>query len=210
VAFDDNVFINCPFDAGYSSLLRPLLFTVIYLNLKPRIALECADSGEPRIRKITELIGKSKYGIHDLSRIEATKKGEIFRLNMPFELGIDVGCRSFGTRKQKTKRCLILEMERYRYQAALSDLSGSDIAVHKNEPEEVVIEVRRWLVNQCRSKAPGAAKIWGAFMDFMAANYDELTKRGFSKKDIDNLAVPELIECMEEWVRKNVVLDARR
>lgn len=27
--FSRNVFINCPFDAEYVSLLRPLLFTVI-------------------------------------------------------------------------------------------------------------------------------------------------------------------------------------
>jgi len=204
MAFDDNVFVNCPFDAAYYSLLRPILFTIIYLELKPRIALEAADSGEPRINKIVELIGESKYGIHDLSRIKAVKRGDIFRLNMPFELGLDVGCRKFGSDEQKTKRILILETERYRYQAALSDLSGSDIAVHKNEPEETVGEVRKWLANHCCPKAPGAAKIWGAFLDFMAANYVELTARGFSKKDIDNLAVPELIQCMEEWVGKAV------
>lgn len=209
VTFKDNVFINCPFDADYYSLLRPIVFTVIYLKLKPRIALERADSGEPRINKIIELISESRYGIHDLSRIKATKRGDIFRLNMPFELGIDVGCRTFGTKKQKTKRCLILEAERYRYQAALSDLSGSDIAVHKNEPEEVLSEVRTWLATQCRPQAPGAAKIWGAFTDFMAANYDDLTKRGFSKRDIENLSVPELIKCMEKWVRNNVQLSLR-
>ena len=27
MAFDRNVFINCPFDDGYRPLLRPLLFT---------------------------------------------------------------------------------------------------------------------------------------------------------------------------------------
>ena len=103
MAFEDNVFVNCPFDTGYYPLLRPILFTVIYLKLKPRIALERADSGEPRIKKIMELIGESKYGIHDLSRIKAINAGEIFRLNMPFELGVDVGCRAFGTEEQKQK-----------------------------------------------------------------------------------------------------------
>lgn len=42
--FETNVFINCPFDENYLPLLRPLLFTVIYLRLKPRIALEAIDS----------------------------------------------------------------------------------------------------------------------------------------------------------------------
>lgn len=96
MSFEDNVFINCPFDEEYHALLRPILFTTIYLGLKPRIALERSDSGEPRITKIIELIRESKYAIHDLSRLKARRKGEFFRLNMPFELGIDVGCRTFG------------------------------------------------------------------------------------------------------------------
>ena len=28
-----NVFVNCPFDEAYYSLLRPLLFTIIYVDL---------------------------------------------------------------------------------------------------------------------------------------------------------------------------------
>ena len=58
MAFKDNVFINCPFDVEYYSLLRPLVFTVIYLGLRPRIALERTDSGETRIAKIIELIAQ--------------------------------------------------------------------------------------------------------------------------------------------------------
>ena len=58
--------------------------------------------------------------------------GEYFRLNMPFELGIDVGCRLFRN-GCGGKQCLILEAERYRYQAAISDLSNSDIAIHRND-----------------------------------------------------------------------------
>lgn len=204
MAFDKNVFINCPFDEEFYGLLRPLLFTVIYLGFKPRIALERTDSGEPRIDKIVELIADSKYAIHDLSRIEARKAGEIFRLNMPFELGIDVGCRLFRGGRWAQKKCLILEAKRYRYQAALSDLSNSDIAVHNNKPTDVVIEVRNWLNNQGRLKAAGPAKILGAFTDFMADNYDKLLARGFSPRNIDKLAIPELMECMENWVDDNV------
>ena len=34
---------------------------------------------------------------------------------MPFELGIDVGCRLFGNKSQTGKKCLVLEAEAYRY-----------------------------------------------------------------------------------------------
>jgi hypothetical protein len=54
--FDDNVFINCPYDAEYLPLLRPLVFTVLYAGLNPRLASERLNSGETRISKIVELI----------------------------------------------------------------------------------------------------------------------------------------------------------
>jgi hypothetical protein len=71
MGFERNVFVNCPFDKRFQPLLRPLLFTIIYLGLQPRIALERTDSGESRLDKILELIRESKYSIHDLSRSEA-------------------------------------------------------------------------------------------------------------------------------------------
>lgn len=200
--FDTNVFINCPFDEKYLPLLRPILFTVIYLGFRPRIALERLDSGQPRIEKIISLIEDSKYAIHDLSRIKAEKKGEYYRLNMPFEIDLDVGCRLFKGGRWAQKRCLILEAQRYRYQAAISDLSNSDIAVHNNDPETALAEVRNWLNNEASLKAPGPAAVWGSFLDFMAENYDALKARGFSDENIKRLPVNELITCMQGWVAK--------
>jgi hypothetical protein len=203
MAFKDNVFVNCPFDEDYLPLLRPLLFCVIYLGLTPRIALEALDSGAPRFEKIVSLIRSSKYAIHDLSRLQSSAAGEYFRLNMPFELGLDVGCRLFRSGQAAGKRCLILEAERYRYQAAISDLSNSDIATHSNEPVNVVTEVRNWLNTEARLRAPGPAAVWARFNEFMADNYDALKLRGFSDKDVDRLPVGELIVCMQDWVEEN-------
>ena len=205
MAFETNVFVNCPFDQQYLPLLRPLLFTIVYLGLKPRIALEAMDAGQARLDKIVGLIGESKFGIHDLSRIEATQPGELFRLNMPFELGIDFGCRLFGRGRQKEKKTLVLEAEAYRYKAALSDLSGADIESHANEPYRVIGVVRNWLKNVSLREAAGAARIASAFSDFMAQNYDALIAQGFSPHDIEVLPVPELIECMENWAAENTV-----
>ncbi len=33
---EKNVFINCPFDPEYYPLLRPLLFTIVYLGFNPK------------------------------------------------------------------------------------------------------------------------------------------------------------------------------
>ena len=144
----------------------------------------------------------SRYAIHDLSRLQARKKGEYYRLNMPLELGIDVGCRLFGQGQHSTKKCLILEEQRYRYQAAVSDLSGSDIAVHGGSPEALVTEVRNWLNSQAHVQAPGPARVWTAFLEFMSYNYVSLKKRGFSGHDVEILPICELMKCIEEWVSR--------
>ena len=78
--FEKNVFINCPYDEEYKSLLRPLLFTIICLGHNPRISSERSDSTENRIDKICELINESKYGIHDLSRIKSQESKDTFVL----------------------------------------------------------------------------------------------------------------------------------
>lgn len=203
MGFKDNVFVNCPFDDDYLPLLRPLLFCVIDLGFAPRIALERLDSGRPRFEKIITLIQQSKYAIHDLSRIQSLKIGEFFRLNMPFELGLDVGCSLFKRGQWAGKKCLILEAEKFRYQAAISDLSSSDIAVHNNQPVNVVSEVRNWLNNEAKLRARGPAEVWSRFNEFMADNYDALKGRGFSDHNIENLPVGELIDCMRDWVNQS-------
>ena len=198
--FEKNVFVNCPFDEKYLPLLRPLLFTVIYLGLRPRIALEAMDSGELRLNKIVDLIRESKFSIHDLSRSEAAAAGELYRLNMPFELGIDFGCRLFGKPRQREKRTLVLEAKPHRYKASISDLAGADIECHDDEPYKVIGVVRNWLKNVCLDRAAGPALISSAFTDFMAQNFDALTLLGFSAEDIEALPVAELIERMMDWV----------
>ena len=201
MSFQANIFINCPYDAGYLPLLRPLVFTVLYAGLNPRLAAERLHSGESRISKIVELIRDSQYAIHDLSRIQASKKGEYFRLNMPFELGLDIGCATFANEPRlQGKRCLILEKERYRYQIAISDLSNSDIEAHHNDPVRLVAVVRNWLANEVGLALPGPSRVYDIFSVFMGENFDLLIGKGFSEADIRDLQINELIKYMREWL----------
>lgn len=152
--FESSLFINCPFDNGYLPLLRPLLFVVLECGFQPRLASEEADSGQVRVEKIRDLISSCRYSIHDISRMEALHPGDDPRFNMPFELGLDLGCRYYGASRLRTKRCLILEKERYRYQRVLSDISGHDIRAHAGNPEVLMIEVRNWLRVATRQSLP--------------------------------------------------------
>jgi len=199
MAFHHNVFINCPFDEAYRPILRSVLFCVLYLGFEPRIAVERLDGAEPRIEKIVELIEDSKFAIHDLSRIKAKKAGELFRLNMPLELGLDIGCKRFKGGQWSDKTCLILETEKYRFQAALSDLSNSNIEAHNDDPLEALTIVRNWLNNEAKLEAHGPSFVWGRFTDFIADADDILLARGYSRRDIDRLPMAEWMRQMKAW-----------
>jgi hypothetical protein len=200
--FEQNVFVNCPLDPEYMDLMRPLIFTILYLGFTPRLAIERSNANEPRIIKIAQLVEDSQYGIHDLSRMIAKSAGEVFRFNMPFELGLDYACRLYHGKKWQQKKCLILEAEKYRFQAALSDLSNSDIKEHENKPDKVVLQVRNWLVQEGLGSGPSSTVIWYEFNDFMGALYDELSAGSWSQRDLDNLPVTELLLHMKKWIEK--------
>jgi len=199
--YESNVFINCPFDKEYYALLRPLLFTIIYLGYNPRIASERSDSAENRVDKVCELIRDSKYSIHDLSRLKASRAKEYYRLNMPFELGVEYGARLFGASFMNRKKCLILERRRYDFKRALSDLSGVDIKSHKNKPDEVVRAVRDWFVETVGLRGVKTATvIWYLFNDFTSAFYEAMVAEGSPEKDIDEMPLPEYPDYIRDWV----------
>ena len=198
--FTKNVFINCPFDSDYIPLLRPLLFTILYLGYYPRISLERSDSGEARFNKICKLIEDSRISIHDISRICSTEVNEFYRLNMPFELGVDIGCRLFKGGKHNHKKCLILEKERYRFQKAISDLSGHDIKNHNDEPTEIVRQIRNWFIENENIPADSPTKIWTTFNEFTADFYIQRELEGFKDEDLNLMPIPEYIKFIKKWL----------
>jgi hypothetical protein len=201
--FAKNVFINCPFDENYYSLLRPLLFTIVYLGFNPRIASERSDSAENRIDKICDLIRASKYSIHDLSRLKSNRAKEFYRMNMPFELGIDYASRLFGTNSMNEKKLLILEKERFDYIKALSDLSGVDIKSHSNKPTKIVQVVRDWFVETVGLRCvKSPSSIWNIFNEFAEDFYDARKEEGFTDDDLNMMPVPEYIDFIRDWVSK--------
>ena len=155
--FDRSAFVNCPFDEDYDHILQAVLFCLVRFGLKPRIATERSNATEPRITKIVDLIRSSRYSVHDLCRCQAQEEGEYYRLNMPFELGLDFGCRSYGHGRLSSKVILVLEEDRYRYQAAISDLAGSDVEAHHGDYQVAVRKVRNWLAGMAGFESIGAA-----------------------------------------------------
>jgi hypothetical protein len=196
------VFINCPLDAAYLKLLRPLLFALIYLRQRPRTAIEDTRSDRNRLQKIIELMQECPVSIHDLSRVKSAASGEFSRMNMPFELGVDYGLLT-ASKKPLNKRFIVLEEERYSYQKALSDYSGFDILCHEGQPARLVKVIRDWFVNnQIVDEAEGATAIWYGYNECWGFIFDRLVGRGYSEDETAEIPHREFTSLVEEWIER--------
>ena len=197
--FESNVFINCPFDKFYVRLLQPLIFTVVYLDLNPLVS-ETKSSGQVRVEQIKKLILNSKYSIHDISRSEALQGRDLPRFNMPFEMGLDLGCQSFGKSKLNFKKSLVLEKTKYHYQKVISDIAGQDIESHNDNPEELIRKVRNWFAAVLNSHQPSPTLIWDSYNDFLDRMSEQLKAEAFSKDDIESLPVSNFVILAKQWI----------
>ena len=132
----------------------------------------------------------------------------MYRLNMPFELGIDWGCRQYFGQGRDAKRFLILEEKPYRFQAALSDISGCDIESHGGNYEVAFTKVRNWLRQETGAYADGPKKMLLEYEDFQAWHYDSRLKLGYSEDDIRQSPTFERLEAMRAWVAMGKPHDA--
>ena len=121
------------------------MFAVHASGFVARYALEEDDSARVRVEEIYDVIQACRLGVHDVSRTEYDPALGLPRFNMPLELGVFLGARRYGRGRQREKRALILDRERFRYQAYLSDLSGQDIRAHGDDPVRAIRAVRDWL-----------------------------------------------------------------
>jgi hypothetical protein len=180
----NGVFINCPFDRAYAPIFEALIFTIRACDFEPRSAREIEDSSQTRIDKLYNLIDECRYGVHDLSRTELDRQTRLPRFNMPLELGIFLGAKRFGANEQRLKRCLVLDIEPYRYMKFASDLSGMDIQTHGGKPTRAMIATRDWLANVSRRKVPGSRLLVASYRSFLTEKSAIARKQGFDPKAI--------------------------
>jgi hypothetical protein len=195
-----SVFLNCPFSSEYQPIFRAILFTIYVCGYGPRCAL--SDSSENRLAKIEGIIRQCKLGIHDISFMSLDETTKLPRLNMSFELGMFLAAKSFGSGRQKRKIALILDGSGYRYRAALSDISGQDIAFHEGDAKRAIREVRDWL-NTCHG---GAHSLPGG--EYISGQYDKFSRQLPAASDkirlnAEQLTYADICRAIEAWLRDN-------
>jgi len=201
--YAENVFINCPFDIDYEPLLLAMIFAIRDLGLKPRSAKHVSDGGRPRINKILELIENCRFGIHDISRTELDPIHSLPRFNMPFELGLDLGCRSYRASEHHDKVLLILDTERDRYRHFISDIAGQEVANHHGKVEPAITIVRDWLrphLDPLASRTPSGATIYRRYKKFQIDLPEYCQDLNW---DVDNLAFADFLWAVHDWIKRN-------
>ena len=202
-AYEDCVFINCPFDTDYKPIFEAIVFTIFHAGFVPRCAMEVSDGAQNRLEKIMGIIAECKYAVHDISRTARDPVHHLPRFNMPFELGLYFGCKRFGEKKHRLKACLVMDVERYRYQKFISDIAGADIEEHNGDIEIASLKVRNWLrTTSRRSNLPGPRKIWDRFNQFRAQLPAMCAELGI---DIEEIPFVEYSDLISKWLKFNAL-----
>ncbi|HEX8139020.1 MAG TPA: hypothetical protein VF544_15740 [Pyrinomonadaceae bacterium] len=147
------------------------------------------------------IIADCKYGIHDISRTQLDSKNKLPRFNMPLELGIDLGCRKFGTGQNKSKIHLVMDTQPFRYQKFISDIAGQDVYAHQGQREKVVNIVRDWLrAGSGRTTIPSGTKIYQRYRDFQKALPQICARLNW---DVRNLSFIDFSYAVATWLSVN-------
>ncbi len=199
--YNNNVFINCPFDEKFAPLFRALTFTVLDCGFIPRCSLEIDDATEFRLYAIIKLIRNCRYGIHDISRVELDVKSNLPRFNMPFELGIFYSAKHYGGASHKNKQSIILEKNKYRYQKYISDIAGIDITPHSNSEKASILSIRNWLVTSSRrTTIPDGDEIYRRYKQFKRDLKKACKNEG---RDYNSMPFVEITRNMSDWLSIN-------
>lgn len=200
----DSIFINCPFDTKYSKKFRAIVFTTIYCGFEPRCALEVSDGSENRLGKIVRIVGECRLSIHDISRTQLDGLNRLPRFNMPFELGLFFGAKSFGGKAHASKACLVLDTAQFRYQRFLSDIAGQDIQAHANQIEELITVTRNWLAQHKEAELlPGYRPIIKDFGRFSRSFPQICERAGIAAQ---RAPYNDFVNIVKGWIAKRATV----
>ncbi|MEZ5384819.1 MAG: hypothetical protein R3F13_04830 [Prosthecobacter sp.] len=205
--FETHVFVNCPYDIKYRPLQRALIFVLMRLGYEPWLAAQISNSGQLRMMKIKQQIRECRHSIHDLSWVISRSKGEAARMNMPYELGLDLGALWYGSAPLDTKVLLVLERKRGSVRTALSDHAGFDLRTHNGSIDLLLREVRAHFYAHLSSQSGGVpARFpshdellaeWQLFLAWLQKRPDDSLR---SENELQAMEVAEFKDKVHEWL----------
>ena len=175
-----------------------IVFTVAMCGYNPRCALEVDNAVRNRLDKIGDLIAECRLGIHDISRVELTGPNKLPRFNMPLELGLFLGAARYGSAIQRRKQCIVLDTDPYRFRESISDISGQDVAAHRDSPAVAISAVRGFLAVSSRADLPGGKAIAAVWHEFRHSLPELLRPLRLEPSE---MTFPDLTRTLVRWLR---------
>lgn len=123
---------------------------------------------------------------------------------MPLELGIWLGAKRYGSKKDKLKRTLVLDRDDHRFQIFCSDIAGQDPKSHHNDASIIVRRIRNWLRNSPDYKDvafPGPEKMISRYEQFRAQLPALCRLKGLNPRDLEFNDYSNLVVG---WLRANL------
>jgi hypothetical protein len=150
-----------------------------------------------------KLIETSDFSIHDLCRNRPTSVDEPVRFNMPFELGLAMGCRRFGIGKHKRKKLLILDKDAHEYDKYIGDISGQDIFSHQEDPQILIEKIRNWIARLFPNQViPFEQQIWNRYIQFRSDLEDTALNTANAPDTILALEHVDFMRFAKNWTSK--------
>ena len=213
--FERQVFVNCPYDDHYRELQRAMIFVLLRLGFEPCLAAQISDSGQLRMEKIKIQISTCRYSIHDLSLVIAKDGGECARMNMPYELGVDLGARWYGSSPLDRKQMLVLERTRGSVKKALSDHAGFDLRSHEGSVDNLIREIRAHFYAVLSAQPGGVVAdypthddLWDEWIQFIPWLQSRPDGKLRSHHEIKTMEAAEFKDKVRQWLKAQK--DAKR
>jgi hypothetical protein len=193
-----NVFINFSFETTASKpLFNVVVFTVISYNLVPRTVLEVSDSSSVRLQRLMSIISECHLSIHNISSTSVA--GDLHpRFNVPLELGLFVGAQRFDFGRGRDRYSLLLSDDAFQLRKLISDINGSDVASHSNDPQKALKIVSAWINNM--SKAPSVIDhdvLWNRYKGF-SSDLPKICRH--LKLSVEELTFPDYYKLVIAWL----------
>lgn len=190
-------FINCPFDAKYNKLFKAIIITLRFFKIQPLISSKNGMS-TMRLAEIEKLCKDCEFSIHDISRnkYEEKSKSKFARYNMPFELGLLLGLKRTKIARQNI---FVVDSIKHEYKITISDISGYDIYLHKNNTTLLIQELYEFLHKTRKSsliKKADPSFIIAKFIDF-EYSYNKTFDKSKRKMDFNSV-----IEYSNTFIRR--------
>jgi len=132
----------------FAPLFDAAVLTIAALGFTPPCARESEGESDPRIDRIAKGFSQCKYSIHDLSRFQGEGPDNLFRFNMPLELGMALSIRYQGRLSGTPHNWVALVPQGFLHQKFISDLAGFDPPTHDQTPSSLIKAISGSLIIQ--------------------------------------------------------------